>query len=132
MSVVHNPLHLHSGLENPRLIDDAVGDELDREGDEYQTVFDKDRNWRKNWFNRFIAVAEGLMKELKARYGWAKISHDRLKAFYQSKCCYEYVYQYLRSFDGGTIDWRESLKHTWLYYLYWTVFTFTMVYVLHP
>ena len=28
-----------------------------------------------------------------------------------SLSCYEYLYQCLRGMDGGTIDWRESLKH---------------------
>ena len=115
----------------PGLINDAVGDELDRECEEYQMVFDKVRSWRKNWFNRFIVAAEDPIKELKAGYGWAKISHGQLKALCQSNCCYEYLYQCLRGFDGGTIDWRESLKHTWLHNLYWRVFTFTIMYVLH-
>lgn len=50
-------------LKTPSLIDDAIDDELDREGEEYKAVFDKARNWRKNWFNRFIVAAKGLVKE---------------------------------------------------------------------
>ena len=115
----------------PGLIDETIGDDLDHDGEEYQVIFNKVRNWRKNWFNRFIGPAEDIMKDLKAKYGWVKISHDQLKALYQSKCCYEYIYQCMRGFDGGTIDWRDSLKHTWIHNLYRTIFTFTVEYVLH-
>lgn len=101
----------------PGLFDDVVGGELGCEGEEYQAVFNKVCNWCKNWPNQFIVVAEGIMKDLKAKYGWAKISRDQLKALYRSKCGYEHLYQHPRGFGGSTVD------------LCRTISPFTVVYV---
>ena len=101
--------------------------EVDRDSEEFAHVFNRIRDWRKNWFRAFIKPAENIMNDLKAKYNWSKLPVKQLKLLYQSKFSYEYVFQLMSGVHAGTIDWRESLKNEWINNLWRTIFTFTMM-----
>jgi hypothetical protein len=112
------------------LFDECVVDiigEVDRDSEEFAHVFNRIRDWRKNWFHAFIKPAEGIMNDLKDKYNWSKMPVEQLKVLYQSKFSYEYVFQLMSAVHAGTIDWRESLKNEWINNLWRTIFTFTMM-----
>jgi hypothetical protein len=109
------------------LVDHAVGYRLDLESVAFEEVYRKVKNWRKNWFQAYIAPAEQIMQELKANGKWENLAVEQLKPLYAGKFCFEYIFQIMTRFDVGMVDWRESLKKKKVHELYKTIYVFTMI-----
>jgi len=114
----------------PDLIDGAIPPELeqlDRKSSQFATLFNRIRDWRKNWFRAYTKAAELIMLDLKMKHNWTGMATAQLKVLYNSKFSYEYVYQLMTGVHAGTVNWSETLKHQWINNLWRTLFTFTMV-----
>jgi len=111
------------------LIDNAVGTLVDRSSDAYDVMSRKIREWKKNWFFKFIKASGNIQQELEKAGTWTDLPFDRLKEAYKRKFAYEYLYTMMAEIHAGTIDWRETLRNENCFKLYRTVFTYTMMYV---
>jgi hypothetical protein len=112
----------------PMLIDHAVNGICDRNADEYDTLYKRLREWRKNWSRNYIKVSQEVLVELRSKNpDWTGSTKNQLRSLYQAQFSYEYLYHMMSGVHAGTIDWRESLKHVGLNSLYRTIFTWTMV-----
>lgn len=111
------------------LIDNAVGTVVDRSSEAYGVMSRKIREWKKNWFFKYIKAAGKIQVELERAGPWTELPFERLRGAYKAKFSYEYLYTMMADIHAGTIDWRETLKGDNCLILYRTVFTYTMVYV---
>jgi hypothetical protein len=109
------------------LIDAAVGYEVDRHSVEYDTMCKKIREWKKNWFSKFIKAASVMQRELETAQSWGSLEFNDLPNAYVKMFSFEHWYTLMSEIHAGTIDWRETLKHEQVHCLYKTIFTFTMV-----
>lgn len=138
---VYNKLHHNAKLHfirymdiqtdvYPEMINEAVGYVVDRTKPEFHEIFGKLNDWKKNWFRRYIKVADGLQQNYMTKGAWEKITDpDVLKGLYSDKCAYEPIHQMLTACDDRLVDWRVTFGNASVNSMYRTLFTYTMLYV---
>ena len=115
----------------PILINHAVSGICDENTMEFNALFKKLREWRKNWARNYIQGAQEVLSEIRQQNpDWNGLTKVQLRGLYQNKFSFEYLLHMMAHVHAGTIDWRSSLNHAGLNSLYRTIFTWTIVSVL--
>jgi hypothetical protein len=115
----------------PILINHAVSGICDEDTMEFDALFKKLREWRKNWSRNYVRGAQEVLIEIRQQNpDWNGLTKVQLRGLYQNKFSFEYLLHMMAHVHAGTIDWRSSLNHTGLNSLYRTIFTWTIVSVL--